>query len=89
MILITDKKSKPRIVELLQKAVLGENPIVCKIEIQGADPNFKDEKGETALHQASKNGRLEVVKHLIAKGTDPNLKNNVFNDLDFAECDLS
>ena len=76
LILITDKKSKPRIVELLQKAVLGENPIVHQIEIQGADPNFKDEKGETALHQASNNGRLEVIKHLIAKGADPKLKDH-------------
>ena len=76
LILITDKNSKPRIVELLQNAVLGENPIVHQIEIQGADPNFKDEKGETALHLASNNGRLDVIKHLIAKGADPKLKDH-------------
>lgn len=30
-----------------------------------ADPNLRNEYGETALHRASSRGRLEVVKHLI------------------------
>jgi len=39
------------------------------------DPNLSNKDGSTALHQASYNGKLEVVKHLIASGADPNLKN--------------
>ena len=41
-----------------------------------ADPNLKNEKEETALHRASYWGELEVVKHLIANGADPKLKDN-------------
>ena len=40
LILITDKKSKSTIVEVLQKAALGENPKVHQIEIQGNKNNF-------------------------------------------------
>ena len=42
----------------------------------GADPNLTDAAGETALHQASYMGELEVVKCLIANGADQNLRNN-------------
>ena len=41
-----------------------------------ANPNLKNEKGETALHRAPFYGNLEVMKHLIANGADPELKNN-------------
>jgi len=41
-----------------------------------ADPNLKNEEGETALHRAARLGNLDVVKQLIANGTDPKLKDN-------------
>lgn len=40
--------------------------------------NQTDKYGNTAVIVASRNGRLETVKHLIEKGADPNLK--VTND---------
>ena len=41
-----------------------------------ADPNLRNENGETALHRASYWGKLGVVKHLIANGAYPDIKDN-------------
>ena len=43
LILITDKKSKHTIVELLQKALLDEKPKLHQMKLEGADPNFSYE----------------------------------------------
>jgi len=36
-----------------------------------------DEYGDTALHAAAQNGRNEIVKYLLAKGANPNVRNKV------------
>ena len=41
-----------------------------------ADPNLTNNRGENALHGASYDGELEVVKFLTEKGADPKLKDN-------------
>ena len=49
LILITDKKSKRTIVEVLQKAALGENPKLHQLKILGNDYNLflQNAKGRT------------------------------------------
>ena len=42
----------------------------------GADPNAKDNDGETPLHQAVEFENAEAAKLLIEAGADPNAKNN-------------
>jgi ankyrin repeat protein len=41
----------------------------------GADPNVVNPKGDTALHIAAHDGRLEPLRELIAGGADPTLRN--------------
>lgn len=38
------------------------------------DVNFKTDEGYTLLHRAADAGNLEIVKALLARGADPNLK---------------
>ena len=54
---------------------------------KGAKLDVKDKfEGETALHLASRNEHLEVVKLLIERGADINIKNNEGETpLDFAK----
>ena len=40
----------------------------------GADPNYQDDFGNTALISASRWGHREVVRFLLTKGADPSLK---------------
>lgn len=39
------------------------------------DINYKDEKGNTLLHIAVKNGHKEIFEYLIDKGADPSIEN--------------
>lgn len=43
-----------------------------KKSIQNSAINKKDEKGMTMLHHAAKNGRIKMVKFLLAHGANPN-----------------
>ena len=38
----------------------------------GADVNFADDKGRTALHFAAAAGRDAIVQLLVSRGADPN-----------------
>lgn len=40
----------------------------------GANPNIVDRTGNTPLHVASQAGELELLKKLLAKGSDPNAR---------------
>jgi ankyrin repeat protein len=40
----------------------------------GADPNTQDEYGDTPLHKAASEGRVEVVELLLVYGADPTVK---------------
>lgn len=53
---------------LLDGARYGELEEIEQALAEGADINFKDDGGNTALHKACANNHLEVVKLLIAKG---------------------
>uniref|UniRef100_A0A6C0D8Q8 Uncharacterized protein n=1 Tax=viral metagenome TaxID=1070528 RepID=A0A6C0D8Q8_9ZZZZ len=49
--------------------------IKWSIDTQGADKNYANEDGDTALHIAAYNNNLDVCLFLISIGMDPNLKN--------------
>src|SRR5262249_41555052 len=40
----------------------------------GADPNVADRSGNSLLHIAAQSGDLQLVKKLLAKGSDPNVR---------------
>jgi len=42
---------------------------------RGADPNPKDEEGNTPLRNASFWGQADVLTRLLSKSADPNAKN--------------
>jgi cytohesin len=41
-----------------------------------ANPNTKDNDGQTPLHKAAQEGHVEIVKLLLERGANPNTKNN-------------
>ena len=43
---------------------------------EGADPNHVNKLGESALHQAADNNKVNVAKLLLKYGADPNLQQN-------------
>src|SRR2546422_9853897 len=44
------------------------------LPIAGADPNVADRAGNAPLHTAAQLGDMELVKKLLAKGTNPNVR---------------
>ena len=49
---------------------------VRELLANGADVDAKDKNGETALHWAACDGRVDVAKILIEKGADVDAKDN-------------
>lgn len=43
---------------------------------EGADPNIKNNLGETPLHQAAENSQAKLVKLLLKHKADPNAQQN-------------
>ncbi len=68
-------------------AVKNNNSDLVKIAIaRGADLNFKDDKGRTALHWAAYYGNLEIAKILIMHGASLFIKDdNGLTPLDIAK----
>jgi ankyrin repeat protein len=60
--------------ELVYWASLGELAEVEKSLANGTDVNSADEEGYSALHAASENGYLDVVKLLVEKGANVDYK---------------
>jgi len=48
--------------------------IVDKFITFGGDPTIKNKAGFTSLHIAARDGRTEIVKLLLNKGVDPNIR---------------
>ena len=60
---------------LMDAAGKGDVAKVQALLAQGADVNYQNQYGNTALIIASGKGRAEVVKHLLANGAEVNLQN--------------
>ncbi len=50
--------------------------LVSTFLANGADPNWQDKTGYTALHYAAREGRIEAISLLVEHGADLNLENN-------------
>lgn len=57
-------------------AISGTDNSVIFLLSLGMDPNIKDKKGNTALHYAVKHSHARIIKKLLQKGADRNIKNN-------------
>lgn len=59
---------------LLQVAADGDIDQVKSLLSQGADVNTEDEKGQTALHLAVREGHLALAELLLSKGAEVDVK---------------
>ncbi|CAG2249794.1 unnamed protein product [Mytilus edulis] len=62
--------------DLIFAAERGDKGNVEQCLEQGANINYQNWNGSTALHEAAWNGRTEIVRLLIDRGIDINLPNN-------------
>ncbi|MBU1742758.1 MAG: ankyrin repeat domain-containing protein, partial [Proteobacteria bacterium] len=60
---------------LIFAARYGNLKIVRMLLDRGADPNARDELGNTALHAAARHSTLPVVKLLVARGARVDVRN--------------
>jgi len=64
-------------VQPLHSAAAGKSNGVCRMLLHaGADPNGKQQKGYTALHEAVLNGNTELEQLLLDNGADPSIAND-------------
>ena len=70
-------------------AAKGRNFVIQELLLgRGADVNWADQAGMTALHYESAHGDSEAVKLLLAFGADPNPVDVVSDSLSFGVEDL-
>lgn len=62
--------------ELLTTAKSGQSSLAEELLDQGADINYQDQEGKTALIWALKNNKPRMVKLLLNRGANPNLGDN-------------
>ena len=63
---------------LIHATYHGDIAEVKRLLDSGANPNAEDDEGETALHWAAINGRLEIAKILLSAGADINAADNYY-----------
>jgi len=61
--------------DLHSAASAGDAERVRELLKKGADPNVRDEYGNTPLHVAAYEGHVDVVRLLLEHGADPTVKN--------------
>lgn len=61
---------------LYRSVICGHTNTVELLLTSGADPNLKTHMGDTALHQAADNHRLEIASLLLKYNSDPNIQQN-------------
>ena len=61
---------------LLEMAKRGDNDAISNLLSKGADVNYQDKYGNTALMLAAMENRLDSIDFLMAVNADPSLKNN-------------
>ena len=54
----------------------GDGLKIAELLGSGADPNARDNDGNTPLHLASRNGHVKVAEMLLDLGVDSNARNN-------------
>ena len=59
--------------DLHSAAFEGDAERVRELLKKGADPNVRDEDGDTPLHDAASVGHVNVVRLLLEHGADPNI----------------
>ncbi len=61
---------------LMAAAITGQSDATGLLLANGAKPDIKGKDGSTALHMAAFFGHLEIVKALLAKEADVNVRND-------------
>lgn len=61
---------------LYRSVICGHSNTVELLLTSGADPNLKTHMGDTALHQAADNHRLEIASLLLKYHSNPNIQQN-------------
>ncbi len=72
--------------ELLSAASSGDTAAAARLLGQGADPDAKNNQGDTALLLAAKAGKTNTAQLLIEKGANIEAKNNVGETALIAAC---
>jgi hypothetical protein len=62
--------------ELIAAATRGDIDLIRQRLDEGSDPDQRDERGATALHQAVAAQQLDAAAFLLAHGADPTVANN-------------
>lgn len=67
-----DARNTQQTTPLEEAAASGSFPIVELLIGRGADPNYRDRDGWSAIHWAAEEGHLGIVSYLLAHGANPN-----------------
>ena len=63
--------------DIFKAARKGDSSRVSSLLLSGISPDAQDRRGMTPLHFAAIGGHAEIIKTLLAKGANLNLKNEM------------